>query len=120
MKTVSTFLWRKTTKIIDRYKCLELQLTEHLKYAKHFAKPASYAFGLVITKYKSSGGLAFQTFTKLYENMIIRIICYGTSVWCINSVQLKAARFFMGVSRYYPNTGVLEDIGWDAILFKQL
>ena len=82
---------------------------------KHFAKSASRAcLSLGITKYKSCGGLAFRTYTKLYETMVWSIIGYGASIWgskvynCINSVQLKAARFFFGVGRCTPNAGVLE------------
>ena len=38
---------------------------------------------------------------------------------CINSIQFKAARFFLGVGRYTPNSGVLGDVGWDPVLDKQ-
>ena len=115
----------KTLNLVDRYKYLGLLLTEHLNYeemAKHVAKSASRALSQVITKYKSCGGLAFRTYTKLYETMVWSIIGYGASLWgsreynCINSVQLKAARFFLGVGRYTPNAGVLGDIGWDPVV----
>ena len=118
----------KTLNLVDRYKYLGLLLTQHLNYeemAKHVAKSASRALSLVITKYKSCGGLAFRTYTKLYETMVWSIIGYGASIWgsreynCINSVQLKAARFFLGVGRYTPNAGVLGDIGWDPVVSKQ-
>ncbi|MEW8546453.1 MAG: reverse transcriptase family protein, partial [Candidatus Thiodiazotropha sp.] len=118
----------KTLNLVDRYKYLGLLLTEHLNYeemAKHVAKSASRALSLVIAKYKSCGGFAFGTYTKLYETMVWSIISYGASIWgsreynCINSVQLKAARFFLGVGRYTPNAGVLGDIGWDPVVSKQ-
>ena len=53
------------------------------------------------------------------------IINYGAAVWgtkefrCINYIHLKAARFFLGVRRYTPNSGVLGDVGWDPVLAKQ-
>ena len=118
----------KRLKIVDRYKYLGLLITEHLDYeemAKHVAKSASRALSLLITKFKSCGGLAFRTYTKLFENTVMGIINYGAAVWgtkafrCINSIQLKAARFFLGVGRYTPNSGVLGDVGWDPVLAKQ-
>ena len=73
-------------------------MTEHLNYeemAKHVAKSASRALSLLITKFKSCGGLAFRTYSKLFENTVMGIINYGAAVWgtkeyrCINSIQLK-------------------------------
>ena len=118
----------KRLKIVDRYKYLRLLITEHLNYeeiAKHVAKSASRALSLLITTFKSCGGLAFQTYTKLFENTVMGIINYGAAVWgtkefrCINSIQLKAVRFFLGVGRYTPHSGVLGDVGWDPVLAKQ-
>ena len=57
--------------------------------------------------------------------MLIGIISYSAAVWgtkeyrCINSIQLKAARCFLGAGRYTPNSGVLGDIGLDPVLAKQ-
>ena len=116
----------KQLHVVDRYKYLGLLMTEHLNYeeiARHVARSASRALSLLITKYKSCGGLTFRTYTKLYENMIIGIA--GAAVWrtkeyrYINSIQLKAARFFLGIGRYTPNSGVLGDVGWDPVLAKQ-
>ena len=118
----------KQLKKVDRYKYLGLLMTEHLNYeemAKHVAKSASRALSLLITKFKSCGGLAFRTYSKLFENMVMSIISYSAAVWgtkdfqCVNSVQLKAARFFLGVGRYTPNSRVLGDVGWDPLLAKQ-
>ena len=128
-RTESVFTFGdKQLKTVDRYKYLGLLMTEHLNYeemAKHVAKSASRALSLLVTKFKSCGGLAFRTYSKLFENTVMGIINYGAAVWgtkeyrCINSIQLKAARFFLGVGRYTPNSGVLEDIGWDPVLAKQ-
>lgn len=80
---------------------------------------------MVIAKFKSFGGLPFRTYTKLYENTVWSTINYGAAIWgckqhtCINTVQLRAARFFLGVGRYTPNAGVLGDIGWEPSLAKQ-
>ena len=75
-------------------------MTDHLNYEempKHVAKSSSRALSLLITKFKSCGGLVFRTYSKLFENTVMGIINYGAAVWgtkdlrCINSIQLKAA-----------------------------
>ena len=110
------------------YKYLGLVLNENLSYeemAKNVAKSASRALGIVIAKYKSLGGLPFNSYTKLYESIVWRTISYGAAVWgtrqfsCINTIQLRAASFFLGVGKYTPNAGMLEDTGWEPVLAKQ-
>ena len=53
--------------------------------------------------------------------MVMGIINYGAAkeFRCINSIRLKAARFFLGVGRYTPNSSVLGDVGCDPVLAKQ-
>ena len=58
---------------VERYTYLGLVLTEHLDFnvmAKNIAAAASRALGLVISKYKSFGGLPFGTFTKMFDSMV--------------------------------------------------
>ena len=46
------------------------------------------------------------------------MISYGASIWgtqeysCINSVQHRACRFFLGVGKFTPNAAVEGDMGW--------
>ena len=114
----------KRLKIVVRYKYVGLLITEHLNYeemAKHVSKSASRALSLLITKFKSCGGIAFRTYTKLFENTVMGIINYGAAEWgtkefrYINSIQLKAVRFLLGVGSYIPTSGVLGDVGWDPV-----
>ena len=107
---------------------LGLMLTEHLDYnvmAKNVAMSASRALGLVISKYKAFGGLPFHTYTKLYDSVVVGTISYGAAIWgdrtflCISAVQHRAARFFMGVGRYTPNSAVMGDMGWENVEVKQ-
>ncbi|CAG2241599.1 unnamed protein product [Mytilus edulis] len=57
--------------------------------------------------------------------MVWSTISYGAAVWgdksfsCINAVQNKAIRFFMGVGRYTPNVAVNGDSGWTPPFVKQ-
>jgi hypothetical protein len=106
---------------VDRYLYLGLVLHEHLDYnimAKVVAQSASRALGLLIAKCKSVGGLPFNVFTHLYDSCVWSIISYGAAIWgyhsysCINAVQYRAMRFFLGVGRYTPNIAVSGDMGW--------
>ena len=114
--------------VTDRYKYLGLLLTEYLSYeemAKYVAKSAGRALGIVIAKYKSFGGLPFSSYSMLYDSIVWSTISYGAAVWgtkqfsCINAVQSRAARFFLGVGKYSPNAGVLGDTGWEPVIAKQ-
>ena len=85
------------------------------------ANSASKALGLLITKFKSAGGMPFSTFTKLFNSTILSIINYGASIWgcrrftCIKAVQNRALRSFLCVGRYTPNAAVNGDTGWDSV-----
>lgn len=121
-KTVSGFhIGEKAIEVETQYVYLGLLLTEYMDYnimAKNVSKAASRALGLVISRYKALGGLPFNSFTKLYDSLVYSTISYGAAIWgdrsfsCISAVQNRAARFFMGVGRYTPNTAVMGDIGW--------
>ena len=107
--------------IAEKYKYLGLILTEHLDYDKTaalVAKSAGRALGLMIAKAKAYGGLPYDCYTKLFNSLVQPIIDYGAAVWgtkefsCINAVQNRACRFFMGVGRYTPNAATQGDMGW--------
>ena len=98
-----------------------MSLTEHFDYtamAKQVANSASRAFGLLVAQFKALGGMQFNANAKSYEFNVWSTISYGAAAWCdrqfssSNAVQNKAARFFMGVGRYTPNTAVNGDTDW--------
>ena len=89
--------------IVREYKYLGLYLTEFMDMnytAKQVAKAANRSLGLLITKSKLLGGMAFDCFTKLYNALVDSIIQYGSTICgyrafsCINAVQNRAGRFF--------------------------
>jgi len=103
-------------------------LTDTLDYnvtAKHVAQSATRALGLIIAKFKALGGMPYEVFSKLYEACVWPTISYGAAIWgtrefsCINAVQHRAARFFLGVGKYTPNAAVNGDIGWTPPIVKQ-
>ena len=129
-KTKSNFAFKANDETIEyasHYKYLGLVLSEHLDYAltaKVVSQSANRALGLLIAKTKAFGGLQYDAFTKLYKSMVFPVISYGSAIWCtqsfkcINSVQNRAARYFLNVGRYTPNAAVAGDIGWTPVITK--
>ena len=106
---------------INVYKYLGLVLNEHLDYnvtAKYVAQSVTRALGLLISKFKQTGGMPFKVYKKLFDTTVWSVISsYGAAIWgtkeysVINIVQNKACRFFIGVGKYTPNTAVNGDMG---------
>ena len=103
------------------YKYLGLMLNEYLDYdytAKHVAQAAHRALGLVIAKDKVHGGFGYDIFTKLYDSLVSSIIEYGAAIWghksysCIEAVQRRACRYYLGLGKKAPNRAVEGDMGW--------
>ena len=93
--------------------------------AKIVAQSASRALGLLIAKYNTMGGMPYDVFTKLYDSIVWPIISYGVAVLgsksfsCINAVQNRAMRFFLGTGKYTPATSIFGEMVWMAPLVKQ-
>ena len=112
------------TKNIEKcthYKYLGLMLNEFYDYeqiAKHVAQSAHRALCLLIAKDKAHGGFDFEVFTKLYDSLVSSIIEYGAAVWghksysCIEAVQHRACRYYLGLGKKAPNRAVEGDMGW--------
>ena len=118
----------KFLKLVSQYTYLGILLTEKLDYnkmANHVSKAANRALGLVIAKSKSLGGLPFSTFTKLFDSIVWSVVSYGAAVWgsrqfsSINSVYMRAARYYLGVGKYTPNSAVQGDTGWKPTIVRQ-
>ncbi len=106
---------------VDKYKYLGIVLNETLDYnftAKMIAQSAGRALGLIIAKTKYLGGLPHDVFKKLFDSMVWPVIAYGAAIWgtrsyaCINAIQNRAMRYFLGVGRYAPTAAVSGDMGW--------
>ena len=114
--------------VVNQYTYLGIVLDEFLYYsvtAKVIAQSASRALGFLIAKAKCLGGLPFQVFTKLYDSVVWQVIAYGAAVWgdrsfsCINAVQNRAMRFFLGTGKYTPTAAVSGDMGWQPPVLRQ-
>ena len=106
---------------VTQYRYLGLVLNEFMDMnltAKTVAQSAIRALGILITKYKAHGGMPYETYNRLFHNLVLPVLEYGSPCWaykdhsCINAVQMRAGRFFLGVGRYTPSLGVLGEMGW--------
>lgn len=113
---------------VSHYKYLGVVLNEFLDFheiAKTVAMSASRALGLIISKSKVFGGFHYSTFTKLYDTCVWPIISYSAPIWgdksysCINAVQNRAMRFYLGIGKYTSNAAVLGEMGWKPPIVKQ-
>ena len=107
--------------MVKEYKYLGLMINEFNDFhqtAKYVAKSACRALGILISKAKAVGNMPYNCYSKLYDCLVQPIIDYGSAIWgthrfsCIESVQHRAERFFMGVGRYCPNAALQGDMGW--------
>ena len=114
--------------VIEKYVYLGLTLNEFLDYnvtARCVSQSAGRALGLLIAKSKSLGSMPYKVYSKLYDTMVWPVIAYGAAVWgdktftCIEAVQNKAMRFFLGTGRYTPNAAVIGEMGWLPPIVKQ-
>ena len=64
-------------------------------------------------------------YTKLFESIVSPVINYRACIWgfktysCINAVQNRAMRFFLGVGRYTPVAALHGEMGWEPCIVKQ-
>ena len=109
--------------IVSSYTYLGLLFNEFLDDSlscKAIARSASRALGLLIAKSKAHGGMPYETFTKLYNSLVQPVMDYSAGIWgtkmfsCINSVQRRAERFFLGVGKYTPNAALQGELGWNT------
>ena len=114
--------------IVDRYVYLGLVIHEHLDWnvtAKVVAQSANRALGLLIAKSKFLGGMPYSVFSKLFDSVVWSVIAYGAAVWgsrkfsCIEAVQHKAQRYYLGTGKYTPSAAVAGDMGWIPAFIKQ-
>ena len=82
-------------------------------------------FHYFIAKSKYFGSLPHNVFVKLYDSSVWPAIAYGASIWghkaysCINAVQNRAMRYFLGVGKYTPIAALYGELAWQPPQIKQ-
>ncbi len=113
---------------VSQYKYLGLIFNEHLDFlvmVKMIAQSASRALGLLIAKDKSFGGMPFVCYTKCYDAIVQATLNYGAPVYgtnsysCVEAIQNRACRYFLGLGKYAPNPAINGDMGWSMPQHKQ-
>ena len=96
-------------------------MNENLDYkagAQELADAGGHALGSFLSKFKPYKGIGYSTFTKLYEQGVIPIIDYCSSIWGFSNssfaekIQNKACRYFLSVQSKTPLHVLLGDVGW--------
>ena len=62
--------------------------------------------------------MPYQCFSKCYDAIVQSTLNYGAPIYgtsafsCIDAVQNRACRYFLGLGKYAPNTAINGDMGW--------
>ena len=101
------------------FRIIFTELLDLLIMANTVAKSAGRALGLSISNDKAFGGMTLKCYTRCNEALVQATINYGasTSIWgtmsrsCIEAVQNRALRYFLGLGKYTPNSAM---VMWDS------
>jgi len=106
---------------VPSYKYLGVIFDEYTKFdfcTKALADSGGRALGAIISKFKSLKNVGYKTFEVMYNSGVKPVLEYGSGVWghvngnCINSIQNRAMRFYLGVHKFSPNLALCGDLGW--------
>lgn len=106
---------------VDQYKYLGIIFHEKSDFTSNceaLAKGAGRALGSIISKIHKLKDFGFRSYEKLYNSCVVPILDYCSSVWglkhyqCIDNVQHRALRYFLGVHRFTPILALYGDSGW--------
>ena len=65
--------------------------------------------------------MPFKCYTRCYDALVQATINYGAGIWggggtmiysCIEAVQNRALRYFLGLGKYAPYLAINGDMGW--------
>ncbi|CAG2227104.1 unnamed protein product [Mytilus edulis] len=99
----------------SKYRYLGMWIDEHLDWkftVREVRKSASRALSALYTKFIACGGMDFDIYEKLYENLVQPVLLYGSSIWGISehkqleTVQNRACRYFLGAFKNSTNLAV--------------
>jgi hypothetical protein len=114
---------------VEKYKYLGLWLHEHLEWkytVNELYQTANRSLNVLICRYYNLGGVSVDIFKKLFDSYVKPIMTYGSAIWGLNQypnmkrLQLRAAKFILGIPRRCSNASSLGDLGWEpyTVLLK--
>ena len=107
--------------IVPMYRYLGLDLYDTVDFSETvsgLSKSASRALGVITSKYSTHDGLDYKTYTKLFDSMVCPIMDYGCEIWgarkrdCMDVIQHRAMRTFLGVGKCAPLPMMYGDMYW--------
>ena len=130
-RTTSLFsVGGERVKVVKSYKYLGCIVNEHMDCREMVRERATAGRGALSAWLwrcrMSVGEVRGKTFVKLMEALVESASMYGAEVWgsckwldCIDQVQLRAYRIFLGVGRLHPKTSLQIEMGllpwkWEA------
>ena len=113
--------------VCETYKYLGIVLNEHLDYtetANALSASAGRAFSSLIVNLYNKLDLLYSSYTKVYENKLVPIMDYSSSVWgakCYpktDTLHNKIIRFYLGANKCTSNAVIQGDMGWTPPLVR--
>ena len=114
--------------LCENYKYLGVWFDSFLTYNFHceaLATSGGRALGKILNKLKGYKNVGYNTFSKLYDTGVAPILNYGAGVWgsvkapCLERVQNRAIRYFVGVHPKSPIPAIQGDMGWFPCNFRR-
>ncbi|CAG2187145.1 unnamed protein product [Mytilus edulis] len=126
----SEFVFKIGDKIVDytsQYRYLGLTVSETLDYnisVNELITGSSRALGSLVSKYYSTDGFDYDTYTKLFESTVAPIMTYCAGVWGfkayegLDKLQNRAIRSFLGVGKFTPIPGMTGEMAWIPVSIR--
>ena len=111
----------------DSYQYLKLKLNKPLDYSHSvdvLSSASDRALGALMSKYYAINGLHYNTYTKLYSNLVEPAMDYVVAKWgyksynANNAVQYRAMRCFLGVGKSTAIPAMYGDLCWKTPIMR--
>ena len=105
----------------ENYRYLGMEFNETLDYSHSvdiLSGASGRALGALISRYYATNGLHYNTYSKLYSNLVEPVMDYVAAIWGYkaynvnNTVQHRAMRCFLGVGKYTAIPALYGELGW--------
>ena len=108
--------------VVEQYKYLGTWMHCHLDTEYNvnmLAQAGSHVLSQLIGKTRLNCELGYKTYSTLFNSLVCPILDYGSGAWCtghnckkLDQVQQWAIRYFCGIPRSSPLSGLEGDMGW--------
>ena len=70
--------------------------------------------------------MPYNVYSKLYDSLVWSVVAYDAAIWgthtfsCIEAVQHRTMRVFLGTIRNTPTAAMAGDMGWQSVVTKHI